>query len=47
VAGESFAADVRFALDLPEAAVGAFADALRDATRGRARVHSEFDARGP
>ena len=47
VAGETFAADVRFALDLPEAAVAAFADALRDATRARARVYSEPDAGRP
>jgi uncharacterized YigZ family protein len=38
VAGESYAADVRYDLDLPDGAADAFARALRDATRGRAQV---------
>ena len=39
-AGERYAADVRFDLDLPEGAAAAFASALRDATRGRALVEA-------
>ena len=38
VAGEVYAGDVRFDLQLPEAAADTFARALRDATRGRALV---------
>ncbi len=38
VTGEAYAADVRYDLELPEAAVADFARALRDATRGRARL---------
>jgi uncharacterized YigZ family protein len=38
VAAETYAAEVHYALDLPEGAVDRFAAALRDATRGRARL---------
>ena len=38
VAAEEYGADVRYELDLPAGAEDAFARALRDATRGRARV---------
>jgi uncharacterized YigZ family protein len=43
VAGEAYAADVRYDLELPEAAAADFARALRDATRGRAHI----DGPGP
>ena len=38
ITAEVYAADVRYDLELPEAAADAFAGALRDATRGRARL---------
>jgi uncharacterized YigZ family protein len=38
VAGEDYAAEVCYDLELPEAAVAVFVAALRDATRGRARL---------
>lgn len=41
VVAERYAADVGYDLDLPEAETDAFARALRDATRGRARVEFE------
>jgi uncharacterized YigZ family protein len=44
VAAETYAADVRYDLELPEGSADAFARALRDATRGRALVGPPGDA---